>query len=164
MRASKPKGLNRIAKICYIWFQYDSTVIIKSEPLVLDGGYDQWLLYYPQLTTNSNITRPKTDLLSSIPSCMYIFLYLNLCSRLFIFFNMASKTEGLYQYCDRFPLSWSWSHGSWICTYLCNQCLSLLTLRVRIPLRRGVLDTTLCDKVCLWLAVVFFEYAGYLHQ
>ena len=49
-------------------FKYDSTVIIKSEPLVLDGGYDQWLLYYPQLTTNSNITRPKTDLLSSIPS------------------------------------------------------------------------------------------------
>ena len=23
---------------------------------------------------------------------------------------------------------------------------------VRIPLRRGVLDTTLCDKVCQWLA------------
>jgi len=26
--------------------------------------------------------------------------------------------------------------------------LYLLTLQVRIPLRRGVLDTTLCDKVC----------------
>ena len=25
-------------------------------------------------------------------------------------------------------------------------------LIVRIPLRRGVLDTTLCDKVCQWLA------------
>ncbi|CAC5425634.1 USP8 [Mytilus coruscus] len=49
-------------------FKYDSTVIIKSEPLVLDGGYDQWLLYYPQLTTNSNISRPKTDLMSPIPS------------------------------------------------------------------------------------------------
>ena len=57
----------------------------------MDGGYDQWLLYYPQLTTNSNITRPKTDVLSSIPSCMYRFLYLNLCSRLCIFFYMASK-------------------------------------------------------------------------
>ena len=30
--------------------------------------------------------------------------------------------------------------------YLCNQCLSPLTLWVRILLRRGVLDTTLCDK------------------
>ena len=31
---------------------------------------------------------------------------------------------------------------------LCNQCLSLLTLRDRTPLRLGVLDTTLYDKVC----------------
>jgi hypothetical protein len=29
--------------------------------------------------------------------------------------------------------------------YLCNQCISPLTLWVRIPLRRGVLDTALCD-------------------
>ena len=41
------------------------------------------------------------------------------------------------------------------CIYncLCNQCLSPLKLWVlRTPLRRGVLDTTLCDKVCQWLA------------
>jgi hypothetical protein len=36
--------------------------------------------------------------------------------------------------------SWSWSYGSWIFNYLCNQCLSPLTLWVRIQLRRGVLD------------------------
>ena len=35
---------------------------------------------------------------------------------------------------------------------ICNQCLSPLTLWVWIPLRRGVLNTTLCDKVCHWLA------------
>ena len=40
-----------------------------------------------------------------------------------------------------FPL-----YGSLIYIYLCNQCLSPLTLRIRIPL-----DTTLCDKVCQWL-------------
>ena len=40
---------------------------------------------------------------------------------------------------------------SWIYNYLCNQCLSPLTLWVRIPLRRGVLDTPLCYKVCRWL-------------
>ena len=39
--------------------------------------------------------------------------------------------------------SWSWSYGSWIYNYLCNQCLSLLMLWVRTPLKRGVLDTTL---------------------
>jgi hypothetical protein len=30
--------------------------------------------------------------------------------------------------------------------YLCNQCISPLNLLVRIPFRRGVLDTTLHDK------------------
>jgi len=33
-----------------------------------------------------------------------------------------------------------------------NQCLSPLKLWVRISIRRGVLDTTLCDRVCQWLA------------
>jgi hypothetical protein len=31
-------------------------------------------------------------------------------------------------------LSWSWSCGSWIYNYLCNQCLSSLTLLIPIPL------------------------------
>ena len=48
--------------------------------------------------------------------------------------------------------SWSRSYGSWLYKYLCNQCLSPLTLWVRIPRRWGVLDTTLCDKVCQWFA------------
>jgi hypothetical protein len=34
-----------------------------------------------------------------------------------------------------------------------------LMLRVRIPLIRCVLDTTLCDKVCQWLAI-----CGVLHK
>ena len=42
--------------------------------------------------------------------------------------------------------SWPWSYGSCIYNYLCNRCLSPL-MWVQIPLRRGVLDTTLCDKV-----------------
>jgi hypothetical protein len=52
---------------------------------------------------------------------------------------------------DRRP-SRSWSCGSWIYNYLCNLCISPLKLWVRIPFRRGVLNTTLCDKVCQWLA------------
>jgi hypothetical protein len=48
---------------------------------------------------------------------------------------------------DHFGSSWSWSDGSWIYNYLCNQCLLPRTLWVRTALRRGVPDTTLCDKV-----------------
>jgi hypothetical protein len=44
------------------------------------------------------------------------------------------------------------SYGSWIYNYLCNQCLSPLKLWVLILLRQCILDTTLCDKVCQWLA------------
>ena len=43
-------------------------------------------------------------------------------------------------------------HMGWIYNYICNQCLSLLSLWVWIPLRWDVLDTSLCDKVCQWLA------------
>ena len=46
----------------------------------------------------------------------------------------------------------SWSYGSWIYNYLCNQCLSPLTLWVRTPLRRDILNTTLCNQVCQWFA------------
>jgi hypothetical protein len=47
--------------------------------------------------------------------------------------------------------SW-WSYASWIYNYLCNQYISPTKLCVRIRFRRGVLDTTLYDKVCQWLA------------
>ena len=44
-----------------------------------------------------------------------------------------------------------WSYGSWIYNYLCNQFLSRLMLWVRISIRARC--TTLCDKVCRWLAI-----------
>ena len=43
---------------------------------------------------------------------------------------------------------------------LCNQCLSPLTLWVQIPLRRGSLNTTLCDKVWQWLATCLWFSPG----
>jgi len=49
-------------------------------------------------------------------------------------------------------LSWSWSYGSWIYNYLCNQCLSPLKLWVWTLFMQGVLNATLCDKVCQWFA------------
>ena len=54
----------------------------------------------------------------------------------------------------------SWSYGSWIYNYLCYQCLSPLTLWVWRPLWRGVLDTTLCDKVCQCLATCLWFSPG----
>jgi hypothetical protein len=47
---------------------------------------------------------------------------------------------------------WLWLYGSWICNsnYLCNQCLSWLKLWASSWC--GIFDTTLCDKVCQWLA------------
>ena len=55
---------------------------------------------------------------------------------------------------------WSWWYGSWIYNYLCNQCQSPPTLWVIIPFRRDVLDTTLCDEVCQWLAIGRWFYTG----
>ena len=59
----------------------------------------------------------------------------------------------------RGPL-WSWLNDRWIYNYLCYQCLPALTLRVRILLRPCVLATTLCDKVCQWLAASRWFYPG----
>jgi hypothetical protein len=63
------------------------------------------------------------------------------------------KTYNTQLFHFRTSPSRSWSYGSWICNYLCNQCPSPLILWAWTPLRRGVLDTALCDKVCQWLTV-----------
>ena len=38
------------------------------------------------------------------------------------------------------------------CSFVSTTCLSTLTLWVWTPFRLGVLDTTLCDIVCQWIA------------
>ena len=51
--------------------------------------------------------------------------------------------------------SWSWSYGSWIYNYLCNQYLLPLKLWVQIPFEKSentsIAHTILCDEVCQWL-------------
>ena len=86
---------------------------------------------YPQTTT----TNREIFLLGDIVNCLYNEQH-------------SVQTQGSHSVLGS---SWSWSYGRWIYNYLCNQCISLLMLWVRIPLRRGVLDT-LCDKVCQWFA------------
>ncbi|XP_074862762.1 ubiquitin carboxyl-terminal hydrolase 8 isoform X2 [Carettochelys insculpta] len=39
-------------------FKWESKTILRSEPLVLEGGYETWLLCYPQYTTNAKVTPP----------------------------------------------------------------------------------------------------------
>jgi hypothetical protein len=47
----------------------------------------------------------------------------------------------------------SWSYGSWIYNYMCNQCLSApLKLLVWTLSWWGLLDKTLCDTVCQWFS------------
>jgi hypothetical protein len=44
--------------------------------------------------------------------------------------------------------------------YQCNHCLSPLYLWVRIPLKWGVLDTTIYEEVCRWLAAGWWFSPG----
>jgi hypothetical protein len=69
-------------------------------------------------------------------------------------------------YCIYEP-SWSGSYGNWIYNYLCNQCLSPLTLWIRIQImarctRYNIMLSSLtgtCDR-----SVVFYLYSCFLHQ
>ncbi|XP_064013771.1 ubiquitin carboxyl-terminal hydrolase 8 isoform X2 [Pogoniulus pusillus] len=40
-------------------FKWESKTILKNEPLVLEGGYENWLLCFPQYTTNAKVTPPQ---------------------------------------------------------------------------------------------------------
>jgi hypothetical protein len=100
--------------------------------------------------------------------CNVVFIYIYLCTTCFIsakvsipsvemcirnnFLWYASKYLMTVRWLLNGP-SWSWWYVSWIYNYLlCNQCLPPIKLWVRTRSWRGVLDTTLCDKVCKWLA------------
>ena len=74
--------------------------------------------------------------------------------------NKFLQHYGLYMYCCvmsdivqnshySMGLLWSWSFGSWIYNYTCNQCL--LPPKLESCSWWGVLGTTLFDQVCQWL-------------
>ncbi|KAL1787088.1 ubiquitin carboxyl-terminal hydrolase 8 [Sigmodon hispidus] len=39
-------------------FKWETKTVLRHEPLVLEGGYENWLLCYPQYTTNAKVTPP----------------------------------------------------------------------------------------------------------
>ncbi|XP_033841814.1 ubiquitin carboxyl-terminal hydrolase 8 [Periophthalmus magnuspinnatus] len=48
-------------------FVWDSMTILRSEPLVLEGGYENWLLFYPMYTTNSKVKPPRQTFTNTLP-------------------------------------------------------------------------------------------------
>ncbi|XP_009082814.1 PREDICTED: ubiquitin carboxyl-terminal hydrolase 8 isoform X1 [Acanthisitta chloris] len=40
-------------------FKWESKAILQNEPLILEGGYENWLLCFPQFTTNAKVTPPQ---------------------------------------------------------------------------------------------------------
>jgi len=69
---------------------------------------------------------------------------------IFLFFVICRRLVWSILYLNFYCLWLSWSYGSWNYNYLCNQCHFSCELE---PCSRwGVLNATLCDKVCQSLA------------
>ena len=78
--------------------------------------------------------------------------------RFFLFMLRPFATDIFDQYVFS-SLIWGQSYGSWIYNYLCNQCYyHHWCLWVRISMRARC--TTLCDKVCQWLATGWWVSPG----
>ncbi|XP_052786625.1 ubiquitin carboxyl-terminal hydrolase 8-like [Mya arenaria] len=56
-------------------FKYDSTVIIKSEPLILDGGYEDWMLAYPTTCLNPSFEKLTKPVVQSTQGSLLDFDY-----------------------------------------------------------------------------------------
>ena len=66
-----------------------------------------------------------------------------------VYHNLSHLNLFLWNHWTKLSKIWlGWSLGGPIS----KLCLSPLTLWVWNPLRRGVLDSRICDKVCQWLA------------
>ncbi|XP_028999716.1 ubiquitin carboxyl-terminal hydrolase 8 isoform X2 [Betta splendens] len=48
-------------------YKWDSITILRSEPLVLEGGYENWLLFYPMYSTNAKVRPPRENIIITHP-------------------------------------------------------------------------------------------------
>ncbi|KAB5574591.1 hypothetical protein PHYPO_G00210710 [Pangasianodon hypophthalmus] len=48
-------------------YKWDSVTILRTEPQVLEGGYENWLLYYPMFTSNAKIRPPRQQTHTLVP-------------------------------------------------------------------------------------------------
>ncbi|KAJ8343593.1 hypothetical protein SKAU_G00309220 [Synaphobranchus kaupii] len=49
-------------------YKWDSKTVLRAEPLVLEGGYESWLLYYPMYTSNAKTKPPREQSSHPIPT------------------------------------------------------------------------------------------------
>lgn len=54
-------------------FKWDSSTILRSEPLVLEGGYENWLLFYPMYTSNAKVRPPRQQVTSALPQLNFAY-------------------------------------------------------------------------------------------
>ncbi|RXN16444.1 ubiquitin carboxyl-terminal hydrolase 8 [Labeo rohita] len=54
-------------------YKWDSSTILRSEPLVLEGGYDNWLLFYPMYTSNAKVKPPRQQAPSTLPQLNFTY-------------------------------------------------------------------------------------------
>ena len=133
------------------------------------------------LSTTSNYA----DTANSVARCTsYNFIWLS-ASLIFLWVHCNSifiNTDNCFEVCvgpnlDRIcgllllyihqGTLWSWSHGSWIYNYLCNQCLSQLMLWVPIPLMARFTRYNIMwlnFRITCGRYVVFSGYSFFLHQ
>jgi hypothetical protein len=78
----------------------------------------------------------------------FFYIFFEFFCPLTLVFQHSSCIYSICQYQVSGGPSWSWSYGSWIYNYMCNH----LSCEFKTRSWLGVLDTTLCDKVCQWLA------------
>uniref|UniRef100_A0A8C9T7T7 Ubiquitin carboxyl-terminal hydrolase n=1 Tax=Scleropages formosus TaxID=113540 RepID=A0A8C9T7T7_SCLFO len=50
-------------------YKWDSKTVLHNEPLVLEGGYENWLLFYPMYTSNAKVKPPRLETVDVIPKC-----------------------------------------------------------------------------------------------
>uniref|UniRef100_A0A4W3JQ38 Ubiquitin carboxyl-terminal hydrolase 8 n=1 Tax=Callorhinchus milii TaxID=7868 RepID=A0A4W3JQ38_CALMI len=86
-------------------YKWDSQIILRSEPLILEGGYETWLLFYPMYTTNPKVIvpreeKPDTHLVScncfSVVSLVAASVLISILAlRTFESFFLSTQVEGL---------------------------------------------------------------------
>lgn len=54
-------------------YKWDNSTILRSEPLVLDGGYESWLLFYPMYTSNAKVKPPRQQTPSTLPQLNFTY-------------------------------------------------------------------------------------------